>query len=193
MTKRFIIGIDEAGRGPLAGPLAVGLVAGSEKEIHRFGRVRDSKKLTPKNREAMFKKIKTNKNLIFKTVFIGPKIIDRIGINKATERGIAKILKKIPKAKTSRIFFDGGLKAPPKYLYQKTIIKGDEKIPVIALASIVAKVRRDRYMVRLAEKYPQYGFEKHKGYGTKEHYRKIKKFGLSAEHRRFFCRGLLLN
>ena len=97
-----------------------------------------------------------------------------------------RLLKKAKVGLKTKIYLDGGLKAPKKYINQKTVIKGDEKIPIIAAASIVAKVTRDGKMRKFAEKYPKYGFEKHKGYGTKEHFSRIKKFGLSPEHRRSF-------
>lgn len=86
------------------------------------------------------------------------------------------------------IMLDGGLYAPPEYKNQQTIIRGDENHPLIAAASIVAKVHRDRYMARLHKKLPQYGFDKHKGYGTQGHIAMLKKYGLSAAHRASFCR-----
>jgi ribonuclease HII len=89
------------------------------------------------------------------------------------------------------ILLDGGLKAPEEYMHQETIIKGDEKEPIIALASIAAKVLRDQMMEELAEVHPEYGFENHKGYGTNEHYKAIKKHGLTAYHRRSFLSNFL--
>jgi ribonuclease HII len=101
-------------------------------------------------------------------------------------------LKKLEKlgvtAHRSKVLLDGSLKAPRRYVNQKTIIRGDDIEPVISLASICAKVLRDRKMTRLAKKYPRYGFEVHKGYGTKAHYKAIKKHGFSQEHRRSFLK-----
>jgi ribonuclease HII len=91
----------------------------------------------------------------------------------------------------THIRLDGSLKAPKEFIHQETIIKGDEKDPLIALASIVAKETRDSYMVKLSSKYPKYGFEKHKGYGTKEHRVAVKKNGLTEVHRKSYCTNLL--
>ena len=94
------------------------------------------------------------------------------------------------KPKKCLVLLDGGLRAPKRFMYQKTIIRGDEKEYAIALASIMAKVTRDRKMVKLSKKYPLYGFNSHKGYGTKKHYEKIKKCGLCELHRRSFLKQL---
>ncbi len=194
---KYIIGIDEAGRGPLAGPVAIGAVCVPHgfnwKMIPGVG---DSKKVTPKNRDAVFRRaqtLKKDKVLNFSVVQISAKTIDRIGITKAVSLGIVRCLKKInmnPKHVDVRL--DGLLHAPSEYVNQKTIIKGDAKEKVIGLASICAKVTRDKTMVRLAKKYPQYKFAVHKGYGTKIHTQAIKKHGPSHEHRRTFLKNLTL-
>ena len=191
MSYSFIVGIDEVGRGPIAGPVCVGMVIMEKKNEKVLRGIKDSKKLNPKKREEWFKKIswfKREKKLDFFYAMIGPSVIDKIGINKAIQKAINNCCSKyLAKCSTPGVehfvLLDGGLKAPEEFKNQKTIIKGDEKIPVISAASIVAKVMRDRRMVTFSKKYPKYGFEKHKGYGTKNHYKKIKKSGLSPIHR----------
>lgn len=113
-----------------------------------------------------------------------------MGISKAIKNCLEKSLKKLNvKPHECQVLLDGGLKAPSIYKNQKTIIKGDEKEWAIAFASIVAKVSRDTLMCRLAKKYPKYCFEIHKGYGTKKHCELIRKYGLSGEHRKCFCKN----
>jgi len=170
----------------LAGPVAVGAVAGSLNSKILKG-IKDSKKLNAKQREEWYKKIKSKKsNLKSFCVFISHKTIDKINVYQATLLGVEKVLKKF-KRKPGLVLLDGSLCAPKEYK-QKTIIKGDEKIPLISAASIIAKVSRDRKMLREHKKTPHYDFDKHKGYGTKLHYKKIKKHGLSHIHRRSFCK-----
>ena len=188
MAKKFIIGIDEVGRGPLAGPVAVcALCLNSGFNTKSFKDFRDSKKLSHLQRVKWLEKInfeKENGNLTYKVSLESNKVIDKKGltfaINKALENSL-KFLNKNPK--DCLVLLDGGLKAPIEYRNQKTIIKGDEKELAIALASIVAKVQRDTLLTNLARKYPGYGFEKHKGYGTKEHYKALKNKGISPIHR----------
>jgi len=128
--------------------------------------------------------------LEFKVVFAAAQKIDTIGIAKAVHASVYKgICSLTPKAKGVEVFLDGLLHAPKEYK-QQTIIKGDALIPVISLASIAAKVRRDQLMRAYAKKYPNYGFEVHKGYGTLRHRTTIKKHGLCVLHRESFCRGL---
>ena len=187
-----IIGIDEAGRGPLAGPLAIGIACiPVDFDWNTIPGVGDSKKVSAKNREAIFRRaqsLKKNGILNFVVVQISTPIIDRIGITKAVSLGITRGLLKLdmnPKSVDVRL--DGLLHAPEEYMHQETIIKGDAKEKVIGLASICAKVTRDRTMVRLAPKYPEYMFDVHKGYGTKVHIDAIAKCGLSTVHRRTFA------
>ncbi len=189
---KYIAGIDEAGRGPLAGPISIGAIAtgplnqkSKSKMQKLFKGIRDSKKLSPNQREMWHKIIK--KNFECHYAFVNNKTIDKIGIQKATLLGIKKVLRKFKK-KPELVLMDGGLKAPKKYK-QKTIIKGDEKIPLISAASIIAKVTRDRHMMRLHKKFPKYRFDKHKGYGTKLHYKKLKKNGPCKIHRKSFCKN----
>ena len=186
MKKRYVIGIDEAGRGPLAGPVAVAAVAVAAS-LRILKNIKDSKKLSAKKREIWRKIIKNNFEC--HCAFISHKVIDKIGISRATVLGVKKVLEKFSK-KANLILLDGSLKAPKKYK-QKTIIKGDEKIPLISAASIIAKVSRDKKMLVFHKKFPKYCFDRHKGYGTKLHYKKLKKHGLCSIHRRTFLRKVL--
>ncbi len=184
------MGIDEAGRGPLAGPIAVAAIIVNEKRkvqnAELLNGIRDSKKLSAKQREEWFKIIK--KNFKCAVCMIGSQTIDKIGISKTAKLAVARVLRKFPK-KPDLVLMDGLLFAP-RYYNQKTIIKGDEKVPLIAAASIVAKVCRDRKMRRLHKICPNYCFDIHKGYGTKLHYAMIKKSGFSYYHRRSFLKNV---
>lgn len=196
ISYKYLIGIDEAGRGPLAGPVAVAAVAVSRLNLDRkrfdlgFGPLRDSKHLAPRRREEWFgwlKKQRARGRLRFTASLVGEKTIDRIGIVRAVKIGIRRVLGRLKiRSNDCRILLDGGLKAPAKYHNQRTVIHGDNLIPIIMLASIAAKVRRDRRMGRLSKRYPGYGFEIHKGYGTKKHYAALRRQGLSPLHRRSF-------
>ncbi len=181
--NRYIIGIDEAGRGPLAGPIAVAAVASTSRRKNLKG-IKDSKKLSAKKREEWREILR--KNFDCQSVLVGPQIIDKIGISRATKIAVAKVLNKFNK-KPNFVLLDGSLFAPEHYS-QKTIIKGDEKIPLISAASIIAKTRRDSHMLRLHKKFPQYCFDRHKGYGTKLHYKMLKKYGFCPFHRYSFCK-----
>ena len=191
----FVAGIDEAGRGPLAGPISVGVVATTLKSKFQFaGRqtrllknIRDSKKLSAAQREKWFEIIKNN--FEYKCSMVSSRVIDKIGIQKATELAVTRALKKLS-GKPDLVLLDGALFAPKNY-NQKTIIKGDEKVPLISAASIVAKVSRDKRMLKLHKVFPHYAFNKHKGYGTKLHYEMIKKNGVSPEHRKSYLKRLV--
>ncbi len=193
---KFVVGIDEVGRGPLAGPVAVCTFKMPVKfNAKSFGVLKDSKKLTPIKREEIFDRLKTlkkEKRVDYFVSYESAKRIDTIGLSKAIKNCLKKSLTKLKvKPKECLVLLDGGLKAPEKYKNQKTIIKGDEKERSIAFASIVAKVSRDSLMCKLAKKYSKYCFEIHKGYGTKKHCEAIKKNGLSAEHRKSFCKNFV--
>ncbi|MEX0919370.1 MAG: ribonuclease HII [Parcubacteria group bacterium] len=192
---RYIVGIDEAGRGPLAGPVAVGVVVVKSDLPREFWKgIRDSKKLTLKAREAWYKKARLAKSeglIDFAVALVSEKVIDTKGIVYAIDFGVKGCLLKLKLIpEETQVFLDGSLKAPKEYINQKTIIKGDDKIPVISLASILAKVTRDKKMVTLAEHYPDFGLEKHKGYGTKAHIEKISTLGPTSCHRRSFLKNL---
>jgi ribonuclease HII len=193
---KYIVGIDEVGRGPLAGPVAVcAFKMPMDFKVIGFGPLKDSKKLTAQKREDISLKLgilKKAKKVDYSVCYESARKIDKVGISMAIKNCIAKALKNI-KAKSDEcmVLLDGALRAPSHFSLQKTIIKGDEKERVIAFASIVAKVSRDALMCRLAKKYPKYGFEIHKGYGTQKHCKAIKKHGLSKEHRKCFCKNFI--
>lgn len=191
INSKYLIGIDEVGRGPIAGPVAVGaftFLTPSAKRLFRG--VKESKQLSEIQREEWFGRIesaKKKKQINFCVTFQSEKVIDSKGLSYAIKTAILTSLYALKiKPTLARVLLDGGLKAPANYTDQKTIIKGDEKEMVIALASICAKVLRDRKMNALGKKYPKYGFEKHKGYGTRGHYGAITKHGVLRVHRRSF-------
>lgn len=190
-NHKLLVGIDEAGRGPIAGPVSVGVfVFLNEKAGNHFRGVKECKQLSEEKREYWFEKIveaKKANQIDFCAALESEKIIDKKGISYAIKSTLNKCLKKLKiDSESHRILLDGGLRAPISFKDQKTIIKGDEKKKVIALASICAKVTRDRYMRKMADKYPEYGFDIHKGYGTKVHYEAIRKHGKSPIHRESF-------
>lgn len=193
---KYIIGIDEVGRGPLAGPVAVGVVKLKvetlKSKVKWAQGFKDSKKLSAKGREEWLLKIDEARSegwLEYSVAFVSPSIIDKKGLSYAIRAALEKALGAIEhNASETKILLDGALHAPSHYLHQETIIKGDEKELSIALASIVAKVARDAKMVLLAKKFPLYGFEKHKGYGTRGHYEAIKKNGITPHHRKSFLK-----
>ncbi len=192
---KWIIGIDEVGRGPLAGPLAVGAcVISKTNKLKLFKGIKDSKQCTEAKREEWLKLIKEEQkkgNLNFHVAFTSEKIIDAKGITFSINRALQECLQKFNlNPKDCEVLLDGGLKAPKEYMKQKTIIKGDEKIPVISIASITAKVARDTKMKKMGKLYPAYGFEIHKGYGTKRHRKAIIKLGVLPVHRTLFLRKL---
>lgn len=195
---KYLIGIDEVGRGPLAGPVTVGFFILEKRDISKLKKMmedtklKDSKELKEEEREGWLGLIKSLKLKIksYLTVSMSAKQIDKYGIAVCIRKSIEKGLRKINiKEKETFVLLDGSLKAPERFS-QKTIIKGDTKEPVIALASIVAKVNRDTYMKRISKKYPEYDFHIHKGYGTERHREAIKKYGLCGEHREGFCKKL---
>ena len=201
--NKWVIGIDEVGRGPLAGPVGVGVVlVPVDFDWKLLIGVNDSKKLSPENREAIFrltKQLKKVGELQYSVAMVSASKIDKIGIVPATNLAMIRALKKVtttlPKTALGKVVvkLDGGLKAPVEYLNQETIIKGDSKEKVIGLASIMAKVTRDKYMEKLAKKpeFSKYNFAQHKGYGTKAHRQTIIENGLSKEHRSCFCGNLI--
>lgn len=191
-----IVGIDEVGRGPLAGPVMVCAFAVPMKYAKKnFKGVTDSKKLSEKRREeisAFFRIEKGRGNVRFETAYVTAQKIDEWGMTKSVQTAINRALRRLNlDPKKTLVLLDGLLKAPEEFIYQKTIIKGDQKEAVIGAASIIAKVRRDSMMTKYAKKYPGYGFEIHKGYGTKAHIRTIKDNGESCLHRKSFLGKIL--
>jgi len=194
-TIQYVVGIDEVGRGPLAGPVTIGVFmipvsvykGGDRKRDYLPEGITDSKKLSAKKREELtsaLRALRTRDLCSYTTVSQPASEIDRIGISKCIKKCIAQGLQRLKcDPQKTFIYLDGSLKAPEEFLHQETVIKGDSKIKVIGAASIVAKVWRDAYMTRLAQKYPEYGFEIHKGYGTKMHRGVIKKKGSIVFHR----------
>ncbi len=192
---KYLIGIDEVGRGPIAGPVAVGAFVFLMKDAKKhFRGVKESKQLNEEKREKWYKVIeeKCDQKLIaFSVCFQSEKVIDKKGISFAIKKCMENCFAELKiNPSECQVLLDGGLKAPVQYLNQKTIIKGDVKEAVIALASICAKVERDRYMKKQGKNYPGYGFEVHKGYGTQNHYKKLKEIGISNLHRRSFLTRL---
>ncbi len=191
------MGIDEAGRGPIAGPVAVGAVwyDASQPHVRRilkkhFPIVKDSKQLSEKKREALFEILNAlceDNVLGYSVALVSSTTIDQKGISYAIKEGILSVLKQSSlHANHISLLLDGGLRASAEYRYQTTYIKGDATHLPIALASIVAKVTRDRHMRKVAQRHPQYGFDIHKGYGTQAHYSAIKQHGISPLHRKTF-------
>lgn len=187
------VGIDEAGRGPIAGPVAIGLVAvPSDFPLSFFEGIKDSKQLTAFDRERWALKAHTaldRGTLHYSVCFSSPAQIDRAGITVAIEDAIQKAVEAV-EVKLSRtcVFLDGSLRGPEHAAFRKVSVRGDEHEPLISLASILAKVYRDHAMQKLAINYPLYGFERHKGYGTPEHYEAIKEHGLCFIHRKSFVK-----
>lgn len=183
----FVAGIDEAGRGPLAGPVCAACVV-FPKGVNIEG-INDSKKLTEKKREKLFDEI-IEKAEVYSIQFVEPEVIDEINIRQATHLAMEKALKALDIV-PEHILIDGNDNIPFDVPYTY-IIKGDAKSQTIAAASILAKVSRDRLMVKLDEEYPKYGFAKHKGYGTKAHMEAIQTYGITKVHRKSFMTDKVL-
>ena len=184
---RWVIGIDEAGRGPLAGPISIGAVAMPlEQNDWKFWKVlKDSKQLREREREEWFARMR-EENIIHAVSLISASVIDETGLTRAATRGCTEVLKQLELEPAEvHILLDWGLFIPRTWK-QDRFVKGDERIPAIALASIVAKVTRDRHMVKAHERFPEYGFAQHKGYGTALHYKALAKHGPCTIHRRSF-------
>lgn len=179
---KFIAGMDEAGRGPLAGPVCVAIVIMPLEKDKIIEGINDSKKLSEKKREALYEKI-IDTAISYKIELIDEKTIDTINILNATKLGMYKCINEI-EVRPDIVLVDAvKLDADVK---TESIIKGDALSYSIACASILAKVTRDRLMLDLDKKYPEYEFKKHKGYGTKLHIENLKKYGPSEIHRRSF-------
>lgn len=183
----YICGIDEAGRGPLAGPVVV--AAAIMPRDSMIEGVNDSKKLSEKKREALYELI-TNEAIAWGVGIIDQKEIDRINILNATKEGLTTAIKSL-QVKPDRIIVDALNGIDTLGIPYTSIIKGDAKCYSIAAASIIAKVTRDRIMRQWDEIYPMYGFEKHKGYGTAAHIAAIKEYGLCPLHRLSFVKNIV--
>ncbi|MDO8560708.1 MAG: ribonuclease HII [bacterium] len=187
--QKIIIGIDEVGRGALAGPVVVAGFAARGRFFPRnsnLGALRDSKKLTPKKREKWFEYFLSKPELRWEVSRVTPKIIDRVNISVAANMASLRVIKKLGlRGKGFFVYLDGGLRLPEN-IPHRSIIKGDEKIKVIAAASIMAKVTRDRAMRHLHKKDRRYRFDIHKGYGTELHRELIGRHGYSDNHRKTF-------
>ena len=194
----MILGIDEVGRGPYVGPLVIGacILLDAEKireepeKYHWISELTDSKKLTARRREVLYDKIKEGAAAAA-TGWVSANEIDEIGLSESLKLACRRAVKQIQETHVpfSEIIIDGTvnfLSGTPLEKYVSTLKKGDLLIKEISAASILAKVERDRYMAELAEKYPEYGFEKHVGYGTAAHQKAMEQFGLTPEHRRSF-------
>ncbi len=192
---RYYVGIDEVGRGPLAGPVSVGVFCIPVDNLSYIDTATDSKQTTLKARDDFYKtmlSLRRDGICSFTVVHKTAKQIDMLGISRCIKDAIATGLAQLSVDPIStQIFLDGLLYAPAEYIHQRTIIKGDSIEKTIGAASIVAKVTRDRYMVRMSKTYPDYGFEAHKGYGTETHRKAIKRSGICPLHRAKWVRNIL--
>ena len=193
---KYVIGIDEVGRGPLAGPVTVCAFAMLKGELGLLEKVgaKDSKVLSEQKRDIVNKKLRElwkEGRCTFQIASTSSHVIDRKGLTKSIKIAIASALKRLNiHPEHAEIYLDGGLYAPKSYFKQKTIIRGDGSVPVISCASVLAKVYRDNLMNQYDLKFPEYGFFNHKGYGTPEHYKALRKYGLSTIHRKSFLSEL---
>ena len=202
---QYLIGIDEVGRGPLAGPVTVGVFGverGFLREFEKIAKqlgITDSKKISEKKRSEIAKvlcNMTAEGKCFFRIAMTPANYIDTHGIVPAIKKALHTGLQKVvdhyhTSPEEVQIFLDGGLYAPEVYKHQQTIIKGDLHNILISATSILAKVHRDTYMQKMDKVYPQYGFTQHVGYGTKHHREMIKKHGLSKLHRRSFCGNII--
>jgi len=180
---KLIAGLDEAGRGPLAGPVVAATVMILDYKKIKIKGINDSKKLSEKQREYLYKILTKNKNIKWGVGIVSEKVIDKINILQASKLAMRKSTKKL---NPDFLLIDGNFKINSDIL-QKSIIKGDSKVVSIAMASIIAKVTRDRIMQKYHKKYPKYGFLQHKGYPTKAHFANLRKLGPCKIHRKTFC------
>ncbi len=183
---KIVCGIDEAGRGPLAGPVFAAAVVLPENYSHPV--LNDSKKLSEKKRDAVYDDI--IKDAVCYSVGIATEEeIDEINILNATFLAMKRAVDGL-NVKPDFAYIDGN-QYPKTGVKEETIVKGDGKCISVAAASIIAKVSRDRFMLEIDKQYPEYQFSKHKGYGTKLHYEMIEKYGVSKVHRRTFLKKIL--
>lgn len=186
LEYEYIAGVDEAGRGPLAGPVYAAAVI--LKPVARIDGINDSKKLSEKKREELYDVIIEN-SIAYAVYSVDEKTIDEVNILNATHMAMNGAVNSLS-VRPDFVLIDGN-SIKNMTLPHETIVKGDARSISIAAASILAKVSRDRYIIKMAEKYPEYGFEKHKGYGTKAHTEAILKYGPCEIHRKTFLKKLL--
>mgnify|MGYP000642786350 CR=1 FL=1 len=184
---KIVIGLDEAGRGPLAGPVVAGAICFPQNfEFKILHGIKDSKKLNEKQRDYFYKILTTNSNIRWGVGIVSEKIIDRINILQATKLAMKKAIEQIG-VEPDFILLDGNFNVE---FYcatkQKCIVNGDAKVISCCAAGIIAKVTRDRIMKKYHEKYPEYGFDKNKGYPTSAHFTCLKSFGPCKIHRKSF-------
>ena len=184
---KYIAGIDEAGRGPLAGPVVIGCVIMKPESFIEY--VNDSKKVSETKREMLYEKI-TKEAVAWSTGIVDEKEIDELNILNATKKALTDAIDKL-NVKPDIILVDALDKIDTKGIKYISVIKGDAKIYSISAASIIAKVTRDRIMKEYDEVYPQYGFAGHKGYGTAKHIQAIKKHGICPLHRKTFTKNFI--
>jgi len=203
---RYVVGLDEAGRGPLAGPVVASAVVITTAKVKNqkskikniLKRIKDSKKLTPKKREEFYNLLTNHPQIKWGIGKVSEKVIDKINILEATKLAMERAVKNLEKKhhilkmidwtlskKVGFLILDGKIKLDLP-IPQKSIIKADEKVFSCAAASILAKVYRDRIMKRYHKRYPRYGFDKHKGYPTLQHRKMLKKYGPCKIHRKTF-------
>lgn len=185
-----ILGIDEVGRGPLAGPLVVGAVILPDEKPEWVDALKDSKKLSAKRRESLAEVISAEVPAMG-LGWVTPRELDEVGISAALSLAAGRAVKSVQKLHVafSQIVIDGKVnffKGTPLEAYVSTVVKADDLVKEVSAASILAKVARDKYMADVAERYPGYGFESHVGYGTKKHLAAIRELGICPEHRRSF-------
>lgn len=194
---KWIIGIDEVGRGPLAGPVTVCAVAmrSADYTKARWVGLADSKQMTSRSRDEWYIRARDMEHAGTIRIALASRTaaqIDKKGIAVCIRDCITTALTELGiDPNSARVLLDGGLKAPLQYQNQQTIIKGDQKHKIISLASVVAKVTRDAYMVKISKKYPGYGWELNKGYGTATHRKALKKLYITRLHRKSFLSRIL--
>ena len=198
MKFQYLVGVDEAGRGPLAGPVAVGVaVVPTSFDWELLREVDDSKKLSERKREEIFtlaQDLKREGALNYRVSMVSAPVIDRVGIARAVAMATARAMHSLSLSPEEvHVKLDGLLRAPSKFVSQETIVGGDGKERIIGLASVISKVTRDRYMVRAGSlpELSDYAFHIHKGYGTKKHREVLRARGLSEMHRSSYCRNIL--
>lgn len=184
----YVIGVDEVGRGCIAGPVSVGAVVLPHEPL--ILGIKDSKKLSPSRREKLSREIRTQAVSVA-VAHISPQVIDKKGIMYALQRAMLKAIAQTGYAQKAPVIIDGN--PLPALLQASFVVKGDDTIAAIAAASIVAKVARDRVMSHLDAASMGYGFSRNKGYGTPEHIQALKKMGPSRYHRLSFCGNFLKN